>query len=340
MIYGGLSWNRLSVVDMLGSDLSELPLLQKVACWIIFYSQWHLCSDEIRTFLEAVTTSGMQSSHSDLSSSSSNNLTQLVTPGASSSTFISTPADFAYTESILIGLIRSDITVCEFSVTSKQDTAYYLKLIRRLQTNAKWKMNSNAPKSFFDFVTGNTGKATNVPSLLNQSRLLTMQERQLFDHASLDEYYNVLNMISILGRAIIMAYNSLEKSQKPIPPSIAIKDLMDVLPPGMKSDIANACLECLEHATSIWKKRLCCQSFNKIEFNQSCAISTNKKSHKVSDVLAYIRNKYRGDCMLPSLPMLGIFYAICENLPISSTAQTALNRMIQEFHDNSSNLKK
>ena len=337
MLYGGLGWNRLSVVDMLGSDLMELPLLQKVACWIIFYSQWHVCSDEIRTFLEAVTTSGVNATSNDVSSSSSNNLSQLTSSTAS--TFVSSNADFAYTESMLIGLIRSDITICEFGATTKQDTAYYLKLIRRLQISAKWKMNSNTPKSFFDFVTGNTAKVTYMPSHLHQTRLLSLQEKQLFDHASLDEYYNVLNMISILGRAFIMAYNALEKTQKSIPSALTVKDLMEVLPPGMKSDIANACLECLEHATSIWKKRLHCPNFNKIEFNQAAALSSSKRHHLPADVLTYIRSKYLGDNILPSLPMLGIFYAICENLPISTTAQTALLRMTQEFHDNNS-LKK
>lgn len=250
-------------------------------------------------------------------------------------------------------------------------------------------MTSNAPKSFFEFVTGTgAGSSSNVGAskTSNSSRgpsgdastctsaaqvIATLQkDREYYSSSSLDEYYSLLNIFSILCRTIIMAYNAMEKQQSKyaagagistdsvaaVSGTVSMNDLMHILPPGMKSDLANSFLEGMEYAMNNWKKRLLCIRFSSIDFYSPLAAYNSPdgrdtqngvRVRKDRDVISYARKRYlhtdpvvtggggivsvHDKSASPNLPLVGVFYAISESLPIVSNVQDALLRMIQEF---------
>jgi hypothetical protein len=387
-MFGGVSWNRICVIDMLGTDLGEMALLQKVACWLIFVTQWHLASDEIKLFLDCLTcnrgqvgfagtptdTGGAQEAGSLSHSQSASSVGGMASGHSSSSNltnYIPSAEDFAYTENTLVSMLTCNVSVCHFAAPNKLDTAYCLKISRRILNSARWKMNSNAPKSFFEFVTGSggsgsgkvtkTSSATRVPS--SDASLCTSAaqvmatlraDREYYYSSSLDEYFSLLNIFSILCRTIIMAYNAMDKhqtkdAQAPAPvqqQSVSMHELMLILPPGMKSDIANSFLEGLEYALNNWKKRMLCIQFGGIDFYSPLAAFNSpegggKSGPKEKCAVSYARKRYlsnasgsaAGKSPNINLPLVGVFYAISESLPIVRNVQDALLRMMLEFRN-------
>ena len=370
---------------MLGTDLADMALLQKVACCLIFVTQWHLASDNMKLFLDCLTSNRGQvgavpsapgnsgSAHEAGGMTQSQSLSNMsgLSSGHNSSAnlanYLPAVEDLAYTENAIISMLTCNISICHFTAPSKLDTAYCLKTSRRVLNAARWKMTSNAPKSFFEFVTGaggsgngNVSKAaspTKAPS--NDASLCTSaaqvlallrENREYYASASLDEYFSLLNLFNILCSTIIMAYNAMEKQTKdgqlPTPPStVSMNELMLILPPGMKSDIANSFLEGLEHAMNNWKKRLLCIQFGGIDFYSPVAAYNSadgaaERGMKEKDAISYARKRYLFNAsgaakdtnnFYPNLPLVGVFYAISESLPIVNNVQDALLRMIQEF---------
>lgn len=339
--YGGLVWNRNCVMDMLGPDMNDMPLLQKVSCWLLFCVQWHLANVHVQVFLENITSFHVSSSQNGMNSEqsssilstprstssfgallgmeSSNNVSQSAIPTTASNISASEVASSA---NVLTSLILSDVSINQFTAPSKSGTALCLKYAKKVCSDGNWKMVSMEPKSFFDFVTG--GHQVHHEKTHKNSDYL---DRDSYNIASINEYYSILHIISILCRVIIMGHNAYEK-QGNSKTERTLKELFDCLPAGTKSDIANAFLEGLEYFLNIWKTRIHHCTFSDIDMNGVMTVKTKNS-------IKYIKAKYMNGnehlVIAPNLPLIGVFCAISDNLAIAPSVQEALLKKKNDF---------
>lgn len=158
-----------------------------------------------------------------------------------------------------------------------------------------------------------------------------------------EEYFVIVNIFSIIVRAIVLAFNITEKSHKRIESTqdLSFEDLIESLPPGTKSDLANNLLEGIEYLASIWKKK-----YDRIEFsntkqvNSSNSILRNVGMELLSEnwfiqqnkevdnetILTYIRAKF----LLQSkhhIPLSAVFVCITSGLVMPKSVEDIMKKL-------------
>ena len=237
-LHAAFAWNRSSTLDMLSSNLDEVGAgdapnysIIKEVTNLLLLSNHHQadrrsmeCREILSVFSAEVFTASNVSHNEELNADSIN----LV-------------------EKILWTLLTSKDNAATFNCTvpSKVETSQCLRYYKRLLHAADWRVGV-LPKEVVD-ATNNTSSTSK-----NESR---------FD-AETDEYYAVVHLLSVVCRAIILAYTALEKPKKNaivIPMAtengVTFGGLLHSLPPGSISDVANSMLESLEHCIRLWRRR-------------------------------------------------------------------------------------
>jgi hypothetical protein len=104
----------------------------------------------------------------------------------------------------------------------------------------------------------------------------------------------MLHMMSVVSKAIVLAYNSGEKRFGADWPclvrGIPFSDLMQYLSAGVKSDVANAFLEATESSSDIWKIKFDYLNFESDSLIESIFSRLNISSTGNYDLFYLINN--------------------------------------------------
>lgn len=146
-------------------------------------------------------------------------------------------------------------------------------------------------------------------------------------YRSIEEYYCVVNIYSILCRTVVLAYNVNDRKGEVTSPQkssecLSLDVILRLLLVGTRSDIANALLESLEYLTTLWMDR-----YLHISFRQS------EKLTNVSSPV-YLLKHYRMNYLhvkSAELPLVGVFNAVSKDLPIAPSVDLALSRILKRF---------
>lgn len=126
-------------------------------------------------------------------------------------------------------LLCNETNVANISIPNKNEVVYCLRFYRRLLNIANWKLGS----------------------VNNEHKYSEIMET--------DELFSIINLLSILCRAIVLAYTTIEKNTNGDNKNEEVKrtfiDLLKILPLGTKSDIANSLLESMKYNLKIWEKK-------------------------------------------------------------------------------------
>jgi hypothetical protein len=285
-LHAGFAWNRNSTIDMIGdpSSSSDFGILREVASLLLFTQQLEKAAVAYSSILGVFTGELLRSTiASDETEGFSLQITELVK-----------------VEKILWYLLNSPSGVENVPAPNKVAASHCVRFYRRLLNIANWRLGS-APKGFLAEFAGVDHKAT---------------PKESYD-LEIDEFFSVIHILSVICRAIILSYTSLEKKQS-IPSDLKFGELLEHLAPGTKSDIANSLLESLEHCGKLWKKRYD-RSFLLSVFSSNSNNSTLTNSNEVSSE----KNKFRLNSKeqflsqaLPPIPASEVFRSISEKLPI------------------------
>jgi hypothetical protein len=150
------------------------------------------------------------------------------------------PAAIAQTETLLWSLLNAQTSLQDTAAPPKADASLCLKYYRRVLATAKWTVNTprRAGGLLMDF-------AGFKPAAKAEETAFEME---------VDEYFSVVHLLSVLCRAIVLAYNAHEKEGKE-GGEVPLGTLLRSLAPGTRSDIANALLAGLDHCAAAAKKR-------------------------------------------------------------------------------------
>ena len=153
------------------------------------------------------------------------------------------PSAIARTEKLLWSILNAQVSLHDTDAPSKSDASLCLKYYRRLLANAKWTVNNHSKA---------TGLLMDFAGFSATSKI----EETPFE-IEVDEYFSVAHLLSVLCRAIVLAYNAWEKKSGPryVESALPLGTLLRTLAPGTKSDIANALLAGLDHCASSAKRR-------------------------------------------------------------------------------------
>ena len=257
-LFSGIMWNRDSVSDILGmhSDQStvHLPILREIVAAFLFNSPSEPSKDSYRSVLLSV-------------------LTGPVSPegGTAGAQKVADFPDFTArkqhmaTEQWLWSLVMSADPIAEVPAPPKARISENLKHYRKVLTEANWRLRDGVGESRSALeVAGVAGGAV---------------EEAVDLHA--EEYFASLNLLCLVCKTIILAYNALEKekekgnSKASVDKSsvmvntlasagapLTMGSLLAELHPGTRSDLANAYLEALEGCHRAW-----CRRYDGLQYN-------------------------------------------------------------------------
>jgi len=140
-------------------------------------------------------------------------------------------------------LTGDDRCASECAAPSKAGAALCLRYYRRVLNAAGWRAGGKQP--------GNS-------LLMEFAGIQSHQAADSFCDTEMDELLALIHLMSVLCRAVVLAYTALEKKTKSNECDmelISFSKLLRSLPPGTKSDVANSILEALEHCVGGWRKR-------------------------------------------------------------------------------------
>ena len=165
-------------------------------------------------------------------------------PGAADVAPLSeSPAAIAETEKLLWSLLNAQTSLQDTAAPLKADASLCLKHYRRILATAKWTVNTprRAGGLLMDF-------AGFKPAAKAEETAFEME---------VDEYFSVVHLLSVLCRAVVLAYNAYEKEGHAAAGGgdVPLGTLLRSLAPGTRSDIANALLAGLDHCAAAAKKR-------------------------------------------------------------------------------------
>lgn len=306
-LHAGFAWNRNSTIDMIGdpSSATDFGILREVASLLLFTQQLEKAAVAYSSILGVFTGELLRSTMAtDESEGLSFQITELVK-----------------VEKILWYLLNAPTGVEDVPAPNKIAASHCVRFYRRLLNIANWRLGA-APKGFLAEFAGVDHKATVKDS---------------YD-LEIDEFFSVIHILSVICRAIILSYTSLEKKQS-ITVDLKFGELLEHLAPGTKSDIANSLLESLEHCGKLWKRRYD-RSFLLSVFsdNSSNSISQNdndSNSKQTNKNISENSNKFRLNSKeqflsqaLPSIPASEVFRSISEKLPMpKNISKDNLNKL-------------
>lgn len=159
----------------------------------------------------------------------------------------------------------------------------------------------------------------------------------------LEELFSVINMMSVVSKLMVLSYKSYEKKLgKSVNSEGFNKDLLserviiETLPVGTKSDVANSLLESLDNTAAIWKKRYdrhLLQTFKHdnslLECNKKVDESSkngNQKKETVVYTSVDLMKMFleRGD---PAIPGAALFSMLSEKLPLPPSVTQFIERL-------------
>lgn len=385
-MYGGLAWNKSSSLEILNVDILQQQMstslefnivenfghhIRQVLSYLLFPSKDSMSSvsnnslqaavalildiftGNTKSLLENHENSANTPSHASFVPSSINVVSFFFSYGGanSQSTVLPTQSEIDIndsgmdnkntsssvlylTELKLWPLITSSSYLNYGAVPSKSECARCLRVYRRIINTANWKPNHGV-KASEDLENGNT----------NTNHIEHFQFP-----IEIEEYLTIIYILSILCRAIILAYNFHEKSVK----SVAVSSdtfarLVKLLPPGTKSDIANSLLESIEHCSIIWKKKYDKIQFRKPQYIIDRSVSgqlvhnwiagtshtsndrSNSSSNDIDEsfrVLTYIRGKF---LLQPNIgiPLSPLFQVITSELDMPKSMDDVLKHLFE-----------
>lgn len=252
-------------------------------------------------------------------------------------------------------------------VPSKDDISECLKYYRRLLTASQWKRITSTQKSFLENFTG--------------FKLSSSQHQVEEFEPDVNELFSIISILGIVCRAIILSYNVYLKtntnttsnglSNGTIQPNILtikhlkLGELLEYLPPGSKSDIANQLLESLEFSGNIWKNKFdpiwfqtnqisyssYSSTLSSVALTQLLSHSNNKRNSQNLNMTADNRNSSHAVGLMntsttfkpsqlarffkqnylfidtPIIPLVTFFKIISEKLPMPYPPEQTLTRM-------------
>jgi len=287
-------------------------------------------------------------SQESIATSTANTIGQ---PASAAALTLHPPVDLVSTERALMGILTcSQKDIISATVPSKFFVTEYLKFVRRLLNASQWRLGDlpldgigngigNGTASRGVTRNGETvggvsagagaGAGAGISGAARRSAVIDEESSDDRDDVDVYEFFAVLNLLSILCKAIVLAYNNLEK-QRPMGSNsnsvpadsliVSFGTLMQSLQPGTKSDLANAFLEAVNYSSDIWKLRYENVSFFHSEVaEESKNGSLNKPSSTNSsrDIIAKVAVPNFLRTLKPEMPGVAVVRIIGDTLAIS-----------------------
>eukprot|EP01041_Mallomonas_annulata_P002463 gene2463-4782_t len=179
--------------------------------------------------------------------------------------------ELARTEMFLWGLFMSNSPVHQAPVPSRSELSECLRHYRRLLLSVGWRVASSSSGS-----SGSEKKSGSTTTTAGSTAVPPMEEPEFDLHT--DEFFATVHLLSVICKAIILAYNAVEKEQIKLKKTVnldhlTLGTLMSSLQAGTKSDLANALLEALEYCARLWRRR-----YDHLQFTTSDTTTTTSSS--------------------------------------------------------------
>ena len=185
-----------------------------------------------------------------------------------------TSADLVRVERTIWSLITAQASVADAQVPSKRDSALCLRYCRRALNTSKWasglrkglleKWEMSGVLGSFASSIGTGTKNTKDSDGSSNNEISACK-------ADIDELFACITVMSVVSRAIVLSHNKLAKDpswDSANSAHLTLEQLLQCLPLGTTSDVANSLLEAVEQCTGLWRRR-----FENLAFSNSGAFA-------------------------------------------------------------------
>lgn len=324
LLYAGFAWNSSAVADM--QVMTDTAVIKEVTSLLIF-SQHSTAAVDIQAILSVftgeifstfdVTESVPGTTMSVGTSEMTHSLYSTAAPATGSSNTLDSSAstsfgmcELLHAEKVMWSWITSPAaSVADAVVPSKAEASLCLRYYRRVLNNAKWRSNPHSKGLIVDFAFGGTTKS---PTQLTIER---------------DEFFAVMQLMSVICRALVLSYNAIDKAHKSGLPSqssdsYTLRSLLSALPHGLTSDIANALLEALGNCAGLWRKRFEAVLFS-TDIDSLEASMFVKSNGTVSSAVTRFLTIER-----PIIPCKGLFELFVSRMPGNVDADETFKKLL------------
>ena len=201
--------------------------------------------------------------------------------------------DLSNAETFLWGVLVSPCALVHADTPSRADLNDCLRHYRKILLTAGWRV---SPR-------GGDGDAEPPVGDLSAHKHFDLQT---------EEYFATLHILSVISRALILAYNSLEKEQMKHKRLVTVESsklgaLLGALQAGTKSDLANSLLEAMECSNGVLRRR-----YDSLEYSRSRPPSQGD-SNNLMKILrkSYLRQEYI------YMPGAEFFRLVSDGIPIA-----------------------
>ena len=246
-LHAGFAWNEEALRDMVlsspsGTDIPDASILKEVVELLLFskgvssgnniLAEWSKAV--INTFAGEVPSNRSDGRGGGFSVSASPSASQKGDKSSPSGSFVDDlvlTSDLVHTEKHLWALLNSPVSVLDTPSPSKNEASHLLKHYRRLLNDSRWRATPVKREGFLSvFAFGSTRPAEDTP----------------FEQ-ELDSFFSTIQVLCVFCRAIVLAHNTFDRQKNAPRGDVTLGRLMQCLPLGIKSDMANALLAALEH---------------------------------------------------------------------------------------------
>jgi hypothetical protein len=249
-LYAGFAWNKEALGDMVllppnGVNVPDASILKEVVGLLLFskglsnsndaHTEWN--NAVINTFAGEVLFShadgrvrGSSVTSQKGERSPSGNFTEDALPS---------PSALVSAEKHLWVLLNSPVSVFDNPCPSKGEASHLLKQYRRFLADSKWRVAPAKKEGLLSAFAFGSRKPTDE----------TPFEQEL------DAFFSTIQVLCVFCRAVVLAHNAHDKLKSVAHSEATLGRLMQGLPLGIKSDIANALLAALGHCAVSAKKR-------------------------------------------------------------------------------------
>lgn len=249
-LYAGFAWNREALGDMVllppnGVNVPDASILKEVVGLLLF-SKGLSNSSEVHTDRNNAVMNSFAGevlfSHADgrvRGSSVTSQRGERSPSGSFTEDALPSPSALVSAEKHFWVLLNSPVSVFDSPCPSKGEASHLLKQYRRFLTASKWRITPMKKEGLLSAFAFGSSKPTDE----------TPFEQEL------DAFFSTIQVLCVFCRAIVLAHNAHDKLKSVVHSEATLGQLMQGLPLGIKSDIANALLAALGHCAVSAKKR-------------------------------------------------------------------------------------
>lgn len=243
-------------------------------------------------------------------------------------------ADLCRTERMLWTVASMPSTAIAHSYSLAMDSLQLgqsMRIYRRLLQMAEWRahgfsdrqqLHADSSRSLLTFLgvtNGPEGAAGDGNGKLVGSTLCV----------GLEELWVTLNLLATACKVLLQAHAAHKKLVKQLATGVPIAAMLNALPVGMRSDVANGLLEALTGFTLVWRKRFERRLMDALREGAEASSASNAEDDGAvcRELHVSLGNQRYLLQSVPSLPMIYIFQLLTDGLPAPRSLISYLERI-------------